>query len=192
MNHAGNSTTGSPPFKDQRSAPADAGGLGRLAVPVSMSGLLLCGLIGMLLGSGGYTVYYGQGLSYLSNDPKACVNCHIMRDHYDGWQKASHHGVATCNDCHMPEGWLAKYLSKAENGFWHSKGFTFDDFHEPIRIRPKNALIVQRNCERCHREMVSEITGHGMGFVTRGEGRSVEQTSHCVRCHDSVGHGATR
>ena len=80
-----------------------------------------------------------EGFSYLSNDPKACVNCHIMRDHYDGWQKASHHAVATCNDCHTPHDSLSPSTSsKAENGFWHSKGFTLQDFHEPIRIRPRN------------------------------------------------------
>lgn len=64
--------------------------------------LLLPVLIGMLTGAGGYTFYYAQGFSYFSNDPRACVNCHIMREQYDGWQKASHHGFAACNDCHMP------------------------------------------------------------------------------------------
>ena len=33
-------------------------------------------------------MYYAQGFSYLSDDPAACANCHIMREHYDGWQKA--------------------------------------------------------------------------------------------------------
>jgi cytochrome c nitrite reductase small subunit len=41
---------------------------------------LLAILIGALAGIGGYTFYYAKGLSYLSNDPRACVNCHIMRD----------------------------------------------------------------------------------------------------------------
>src|SRR5687768_12330901 len=74
---------------------------------------------GGLFGLGCYTFVYAQGASYLSNDPKACVNCHIMRDHYDGWLKASHHAVATCNDCHTPHEIIPKYFSKAENGFWH-------------------------------------------------------------------------
>ncbi len=73
-------------------------------------------LLGILFGVGGYTLYYAQGASYLSNDPRACVNCYIMRDQFDSWQKSSHHGVATCNDCHVPRGFAGKRLTKAGNG----------------------------------------------------------------------------
>ena len=99
-------------------------------------GLTICIGLGIVFGLGGYTFHYAEGLSYLGNDPRTCVNCHIMRDQYDGWQHASHHAVATCNDCHTPHDFIGKYATKAENGFWHSKGFTLQDFHEPIRIRP--------------------------------------------------------
>ena len=122
----------------------------------SLSAVVLCVLIGILLGLGGYTFWYAEGASYFSTDPKACMNCHVMREHYDGWQKASHHAVTTCNDCHVPEATVPKYLAKAEHGFWHSKGFTLQDFHEPIRIKPRNARILQANCVRCHRSV-----GHG-------------------------------
>lgn len=152
-------------------------------VGCSAAGLLLCVLVGGAFGAGGFTFYYGKGWSYLSNDPAACVNCHIMREQYDGWQKASHHAVATCNDCHLPHGLVGKYLSKAENGFWHSKGFTLQDFHEPIQIRPHNFETLQRNCIDCHQEMVSELLGegsHGSGNVS------------CIHCHQSVGHGPSR
>jgi cytochrome c nitrite reductase small subunit len=142
--------------------------------------LLLAGTVGLFAGVGTYTFYYGQGHSYLSNDPKACVNCHIMRDQYEGWQKAPHHAVATCNDCHTPTSLIPKYLSKAENGFWHSKGFTLQDFHEPIQIKPRNAAILQNNCVRCHEQIVGEINTHA------GEqGRMLD----CVHCHREVGHG---
>src|SRR5690242_21688768 len=105
--------------------------------------LVGCVLAGVVAGLGAYTFWYAEGLSYLSNDPRSCVNCHIMREQYDGWQHASHHAVATCVDCHLPHDLVGKYLAKAENGFWHSKGFTFQDFHEPIRIHSKNAAILQ-------------------------------------------------
>jgi cytochrome c nitrite reductase small subunit len=139
--------------------------------------------VGVVLGLGGYTFWYAEGASYLSDDPRSCVNCHIMREHYDGWQKASHHAFATCNDCHVPHEPLAKYAAKAENGFWHSKGFTLQDFHEPIRIKAKNAHTLQLNCVGCHKDLVSEILGHG----SAGDG-----TNNCVRCHASVGHGPPR
>src|SRR3954466_10058793 len=89
---------------------------------LSVPALALYILAGVLLGTGTYTVRYAEGFSYLSPDPKACVNCHVMREQYDGWQHASHHAVATCNDCHVPPAFVPKYLVKAENGFWHSKG----------------------------------------------------------------------
>ena len=123
----------------------------------SMLGVLFSGLFGVLLGTSGYTFSYAEGGSYLSNDPNACVNCHIMRDMYDGWQKSSHHAVATCNDCHVPHDQVGKYLTKLDNGYHHSRSFTFQDFHEPIRIRPANLEVLNRNCVTCHAEFTSEI-----------------------------------
>jgi cytochrome c nitrite reductase small subunit len=135
---------------------------------------------GFLSGLGGYTFYYAEGLSYFSNNPQACVNCHIMREQYDGWLKSPHHAVATCNDCHTPHDFIGKYLSKAENGFWHSKGFTLQDFHEPIMIRPHNAVVLQRACVGCHSGLVSEMNTH-VG--------NQRQMLDCVSCHRDVGHG---
>jgi len=58
--------------------------------------------IGLAVGVGGYTFLYAGGGSYLTNNPAACANCHVMREHYDGWVASSHRSVATCNDCHTP------------------------------------------------------------------------------------------
>jgi cytochrome c nitrite reductase small subunit len=150
---------------------------------LSVPALVLCALVGVVLGTGTFTVRYAEGFSYLSNDPKACVNCHIMRDQYDGWQKASHHAVATCNDCHVPHETVPKYLVKAENGFWHSKGFTLQDFPEPIRLRPVSLKILQTNCVHCHHDLVNDILGHGS---------TGSETTDCVHCHAAVGHGPQR
>jgi cytochrome c nitrite reductase small subunit len=151
----------------------------RLNVPA----LVLSVLIGAALGTGAFTVYYAEAFSYLSNDPKACVNCHVMREQYDGWQKASHHAVATCGDCHVPHEFLPKYLVKAVNGFWHSKGFTLQDFPEPIQLRPVSSRILNTSCVHCHRDLVNDILGHDT---------SGSDTTGCVRCHASVGHGPQR
>lgn len=53
----------------------------------------------MAVGLGAYTFIYAKGYSYLTNDPAACANCHVMQAQYDGWMKSSHHSVATGNDC---------------------------------------------------------------------------------------------
>ena len=65
--------------------------------------LLVAGIVfGLLVGLGLYTFVYARGASYLTNDPAACANCHVMSEQYDGWLKSSHHAVAVCNDCHTP------------------------------------------------------------------------------------------
>jgi cytochrome c nitrite reductase small subunit len=153
------------------------------AMKVSISAIVLCVLTGVLLGAGAYTVRYAEGLSYLSTNPTACINCHIMREQFDGWQHASHHAVATCTDCHLPHATIPKYLVKAENGFWHSKGFTLQDFPEPIRLRPVSLKILEKNCVLCHGDLVGDILGHDSTGA---------QTPSCVHCHASVGHGPQR
>lgn len=149
-------------------------------MPFDPARLLLPGMAGAILGLGAYTFHVAEGLSYFSTDPKACANCHIMQSQYDSWQKSSHHGVATCVDCHLPHTLVEKYIAKGENGYHHSKGFTFQDFHEPIMIKEKNARILQHNCETCHADLVADLTPGGHG---RSDGMS------CVHCHSGVGHG---
>lgn len=146
-------------------------------------GLLLAILLGAVVGLGGSTFIYGKGLSYFSNDPQSCKNCHIMNDQYDGWLKSSHHAVATCNDCHSPHGLLPKLVSKADNGFWHSKGFTLQDFPEPIRIRERNRAVLNRNCLECHHELVEDVVATHASDDTRFD---------CIRCHVASGHGPER
>jgi cytochrome c nitrite reductase small subunit len=141
--------------------------------------ILVAALVGALAGLAVFTLDYGEGLSYFSTDPAACANCHIMQPQYDSWQKASHHTVATCVDCHLPHSFVAKYLAKAENGYYHSKGFTFGGFHEPIAIKAKNSDILQNNCLFCHGPMTADmLVGEGHDDAVR-----------CVHCHALVGHG---
>lgn len=147
---------------------------------LSFAPLVLFVMVGILGGVGMYTFFYAKGLSYLSNDPKACVNCHIMREQYDGWQKGSHHSFATCNDCHVPHDFFGKWFTKASNGYHHSEGFTLLNFHEPIQIKPASSAVLNANCIYCHKDFVREITAHKV---------PKDQTLQCVHCHDNVGHG---
>jgi cytochrome c nitrite reductase small subunit len=136
-------------------------------------------LAGVAAGLGFYTFVYAKGYSYITDDPAACANCHVMNEHYDGWLKASHRAVAVCNDCHVPHGIVGKYRTKAENGFWHSYYFTTQSFEEPIRATRKTRAIVEANCRRCHGPIVQ-----AMGTPAHAGSRDVS----CVRCHGSVGH----
>jgi cytochrome c nitrite reductase small subunit len=141
---------------------------------------LLAVVLGLLLGLGGFTFRYAEGLSYMSSDPAVCRNCHIMQPQYDSWLKSSHHDVAGCVDCHLPHDPVGKYMAKAGNGYHHSRGFTFQDFHEPIMIKPKNAAILQENCERCHADLTHQLVA--------GATRPGDEVQ-CVHCHQSAGHG---
>lgn len=139
--------------------------------------IAMAAAIGISAGIGAYTFVYAEGYSYLLDDPAACANCHIMNEQYDGWTKSSHHARATCNDCHTPKPLVAKYATKALNGFWHSFAFTSGEFHEPIRITPRNRAITEGSCRTCHEAIV-----HDVSIASAGEPPS------CIRCHDSVGH----
>ncbi len=135
--------------------------------------------VGMALGLGLYTFVYAKGYSYLTNDPRACANCHVMNEQYAGWVKSSHRSAAACNDCHVPHALLGKYLTKGRNGFWHSYYFTMQTFREPIRATPRTRRIAEANCRRCHEAIVM-----AMGTPSH----RVSDEISCVRCHGSVGH----
>jgi cytochrome c nitrite reductase small subunit len=149
--------------------------------------------LGVATGVGSYTFSYAKGLSYFGTEPSACVNCHIMEPQYAGWQKASHHTVARCIDCHLPAAFVPKYLAKAENGYRHGKLFTTQTFEEPITIKAAGLAILQANCERCHADLVHGLAGHGaydltVEFDDGAEARS-DQSVACIHCHWTVGHG---
>ena len=136
-------------------------------------------LLGVGLGLGAYTFAYARGWSYVTDNPAACANCHIMNEQYDGWTKSSHRSVAVCNDCHVPHDFVGKYATKARNGFWHSYYFTTGGFPEPIRATPRSRAIAEANCRRCHGPVVE-----AMGTPAHAGSGGIS----CVRCHGSVGH----
>jgi cytochrome c nitrite reductase small subunit len=145
---------------------------------VILAGLAASVLAGTAAGLGAYTFVYARGASYLSDDPRACANCHVMQAQLEAWSRSSHHQVAVCNDCHTPEALPAKYWTKALNGWHHSRAFTTGDFAEPIMIKAANRAVTERRCRSCH-EAVVETIDHG-----RGPGRALA----CTRCHGDVGH----
>lgn len=141
--------------------------------------LLVAAVFGVFVGLGAFTFGYGEGYAYLGNDAQSCANCHVMQEPYDSWLKSSHHEIAVCNDCHTPHNSiLAKYLTKADNGFFHSLAFTTGDFKDPIQIKERNSNIVQAACLDCHQELVNHM------LPPEEDGDMLR----CVHCHPSVGH----
>src|SRR5687767_12925336 len=82
-------------------------------------------LLAICLGAGVHLAVVSEATSYLSDDPEACINCHIMVPQFATWQASSHGRVTNCNDCHVPQDstWR-KYWFKANDGLRHSVLFT--------------------------------------------------------------------
>lgn len=140
--------------------------------------LIIASTVGLALGVGAYTFVYARGASYLTDNPAACANCHVMREQYDGWITSSHLEVAVCNDCHTPGKLLAKYATKASNGFWHSFAFTTGRFPDQIRIKAHNRDVAEKACRKCHLAIVD--------FMEGANGHANQRS--CLHCHRSVGH----
>lgn len=149
-----------------------------LVAEVGRVPLVIAVLFGMFGGIGVFTFGYGKGASYLTNDPQACANCHIMQSQYDSWQQSGHRHVAVCNDCHTPHNFVGKWVTKGDNGFFHSVAFTTGGFHEPIQIKPRNRRVTQNACLSCHKDYVNHMLP-----VERGGDMLL-----CIHCHGDAGH----
>ena len=136
-------------------------------------------LLAVPAGIGAFTFVYAKGFSYLSTDPRACVNCHVMNPQYDAWLKSGHRHTATCVQCHLPDHGIGKWVAKADHGFRHSMAFTLQNFKEPIEITPRDRQIVRANCVRCHADFVHAVVGG-----------PTQRELDCLHCHGRAGHGA--
>jgi cytochrome c nitrite reductase small subunit len=143
-------------------------------------------LLGGLVGIGATAFKVSNASSYLSDDPRACVNCHVMTPQYATWEHSSHRERASCNDCHVPhDNVFNKYYFKAKDGARHATIFTLRTDPQVIRIKEAGKGVVQQNCIRCHTNQVnpvsaSNVTGHNYKL---GEGPL------CWDCHVEVPHG---
>ncbi|EAT15144.1 NapC/NirT cytochrome c-like [Desulfuromonas acetoxidans DSM 684] len=144
-------------------------------------------VIGLFL----YIVFESKMLSYLSGDPKVCINCHTMNTHYATWQHSSHREQASCIDCHLPRDSFAnKMLAKAKDGFNHSMAMTLRTYGYNLRITDDAAERIQNNCISCHSEAVSQMMENSQLYSQFEEG--VPMGRRCWDCHRMVPHGRTR
>ena len=132
-----------------------------------------------------------KATSYLSSDPTACINCHVMDSYYASWQRSSHSQWATCVDCHLPaKNYVDKYLSKARDGWNHSVAFTMDTYGKRMLITEDGSRRVQENCIRCHSAHSQTMVKGSDGYYAYGsESLGVRK---CWDCHRLVPHGKVR
>lgn len=153
----------------------------RLILPPPQWRLPVAVVSGALFGIVGAILIISNAVSYASDEPEACINCHVMNTHYVTWQKGSHARVATCNDCHVPhDNVFRKYGFKAMDGLRHSAMFTFRLEPQVIRIHSMGSAVVQENCLRCHGNKFSEAMPSQHPEI---EGRV------CWTCHKETPHG---
>lgn len=139
-----------------------------------------------------YIVNISKALSYLSTDPKACINCHVMNTQYATWQHSSHAERANCIDCHLPrDNMINKYKAKAIDGFNHTVAFTFNTYKNAITISDDGARRVQENCISCHASVVSTLISDS-DLNHKFDDPSVATGRRCWECHKGVPHGKVR
>jgi cytochrome c nitrite reductase small subunit len=143
-------------------------------------------LIAAITGLGLFMAKEAELVSYMSDDPLACVNCHVMTPVYNSWMHSSHREWANCNDCHVPHNNIFnKYYFKAKDGLFHASVFTLRAEPEVMFMREESQNVVQNNCIRCHVQQVTQTKYDGW-IEGHAENRTERQ---CWSCHQEVPHG---
>jgi cytochrome c nitrite reductase small subunit len=133
-----------------------------------------------------FSFYISNAPSYLGDNPQTCVNCHIMAPQYATWYHSSHRGITNCNDCHVPHNNdLNKYFFKAKDGIRHATIFTLRREPQVIFIKEPGREVVQKNCIRCHKELLtdSRLLAYNIRTNEFRMGRK------CWECHRETPHG---
>ncbi len=139
--------------------------------------ILLCLSVGGAVGMFLFVARVSNAVSYLSDAPETCMNCHVMTDAYATWKRGSHARVAVCMDCHVPHNnVVGKYAFKGMVGMKHSYVFTTRQEPQVLKLSEGARPVVQSNCIRCHNDQIAMIK-----LAT-----STEQS--CWRCHQNI-HG---
>lgn len=130
--------------------------------------------------------YVSNAPSYLSDDPKTCVNCHVMAPQYATWFHSSHREQTHCNDCHTPnDNFFNHYLFKAQDGLRHATIFTLRAEPQVIKIKEAGRVAVQENCVRCHEQLLTDWRLTAMKNTYRNDWKNRQ----CWNCHRETPHG---
>ncbi len=143
-------------------------------------------VLGIFAGLFIFTVYLSKAHSYLSDDPKTCVNCHIMAPQYATWNHSSHRQVTNCNSCHVPhDNFFNTYYFKAKDGLRHATVFTLRNEPQVIFIKEEGAEVVHQNCVRCHENQLMDA--QHSSYIANYEAHRTDRK--CWECHREVPHG---
>lgn len=133
-----------------------------------MSKYLVGGLVAGLLFYGGFA--YSMKVT---DQARFCGTCHTMNEQVRTHQMSGHAKQA-CNECHLPEGGLARYTYKAKSGSHDSFVTAFGTVADVIHATEDTKGVVNENCMRCHAITVLNV--------------NMTSKDYCTDCHRNVPH----
>ncbi|MCK7529866.1 MAG: NapC/NirT family cytochrome c [Marinilabiliales bacterium] len=110
--------------------------------------------------------------SYLSDDPRVCINCHIMTPQFATWSHSAHRSVTDCNACHVPhDSFVRKYYFKASDGLRHSNNLhtaegTSGHLYQGSREEGGTGELPPLSCLTLQRRTRHALRSHGGTDVT--------------------------
>lgn len=149
--------------------------------------VILSIVAGAIVGGVLLVCYLLRAHTYLTDEPSACVNCHIMSPYYASWMHSSHGRDATCNDCHVPqENFVKKWAFKGLDGVKHVAAFVTNGERQVIQAHPMSSQVIMNNCIRCHEQLNTEFVNTGkLDYMTL----QTQNGMACWDCHRDVPHG---
>lgn len=143
-------------------------------------------IFGSIVGLSIFLAKESEVVSYMGDDPKTCVNCHVMTSEYNSWMHSSHRESTTCNSCHVPhDNIVNKYFFKAKDGLYHASVFTLRNEPQVIFMKEASQEVVQENCIRCHTQQVTDVKL--TSWIDKHKDNRTDRQ--CWDCHREVPHG---
>lgn len=134
----------------------------------------------------------------LTNQPKFCASCHVIKPSYDTWVRSTHRDV-TCVACHVRptfEGFIQDKVIKGTHDVWVTV------FGPPQNWEDLKATVHSEVCLSCHSNMlrISELAERDLPQPVKKVGLIMEHRKHmeafekrgkgegCATCHNTVVH----
>ena len=168
----------------------------------SRRGSILVLAVGLILG---LTAFFSAGsfMVYANSEKFCATSCHEMSylatEHKGTIHDKNRTGVrATCNDCHVPHGYITNYLAKLNlfNDYWgHFVTHSIDSKEKFEAKRAELAVKVwvymkqndSRECRHCHTTAKMDAEKQTEKARARHEKLRTEGLT-CIDCHFAIAH----
>ncbi len=168
----------------------------------SRPGTIAVLIVGLLLG----VAIFGTTASFMihANSEKFCAtSCHEMKklavEHKDTIHDRNRTGVrATCNDCHVPHGYIPNYLAKLDLFFDYWGHFVTHSIDTPEKFEAKRYELAKRvwiymkandsrECRHCHSTVKMDSDKQSIKAKTQHAKLRAEGLT-CIDCHYGIAH----